>query len=126
MRPQMHSGGACRDCTVDRSDECVDDIVGHCGTATYQGDGYCDAENNNAGCDWDGGDCCGADASNIYCKSGDACQCVFAPCGGGVSGDSGGGVSGAVAVVMMAVVIDCSCLGDSMKAGSSLLVVHSS
>jgi len=28
------------------------------GTAFWVSDGYCDASNNNAECDWDGGDCC--------------------------------------------------------------------
>ena len=29
------------------------------------GDGYCDDVNNNAGCDFDGGDCC-ADTRQLY------------------------------------------------------------
>merc|ERR1712077_18971 len=31
-----------------------------CKYPNYKGDSYCDDENNNAGCAWDGGDCCGA------------------------------------------------------------------
>ena len=41
-------------------DACLD--VSNCatsgGTAYWVSDGYCDASNNNAECDWDGGDCC--------------------------------------------------------------------
>eukprot|EP01083_Nonionella_stella_P022772 62967_1 len=34
-------------------------VHGYCGgTQSYIGDGYCDSDNNNAGCNWDGGDCC--------------------------------------------------------------------
>ncbi len=29
-----------------------------CEEPEWQGDGYCDDENNMAACDWDGGDCC--------------------------------------------------------------------
>merc|ERR1711881_640622 len=42
----------------------------------YKGDGYCDDGNNNCGCEYDGGDCCGKSrqASQFkYCKS---CACV--------------------------------------------------
>ena len=27
----------------------------------WKGDKWCDDENNNCGCEWDGGDCCGED-----------------------------------------------------------------
>ena len=41
-----------------------------CANASWAGDGWCDGGNNNAGCDWDGGDCCastcGADGSTTY------------------------------------------------------------
>ena len=33
---------------------------GVCSNAVYKGDDYCDDGNNNAGCAWDGGDCCAA------------------------------------------------------------------
>ena len=36
----------------------------------YQGDGYCDDSNNNAGCDFDGGDCC--QTANQFCSE---CWC---------------------------------------------------
>ena len=37
------------------------------------GDGHCDDDNNNAGCSYDGGDCCGDDVSMSYCS---VCQCL--------------------------------------------------
>ena len=58
--------------------ECVDpDNQGpaapKCGQPDYKGDGNCDDENNNAGCWYDGGDCCpetveGGKVSTTYCK----------------------------------------------------------
>ena len=39
----------------------------------FKGDGYCHDFNNNAGCEWDGGDCCGTD--NNYCPC-SACECL--------------------------------------------------
>merc|ERR1712232_768738 len=52
----------------------------------FQGDDYCDDGNNNDGCDWDGGDCCGPTYPNInrfdYCTD---CMCAdpdyMNPCG---------------------------------------------
>merc|ERR1712165_384659 len=44
-----------------------------CGSPQWKGDGYCDDENNNDGCDYDGGDCCGDDVNTQYCS---ACQCL--------------------------------------------------
>ena len=32
------------------------------------GDGYCDDETNNAGCHFDGGDCCGVNVNTQYCN----------------------------------------------------------
>ena len=37
------------------------------------GDGWCDDENNNAGCGYDGGDCCGPNIKTKYCTE---CQCL--------------------------------------------------
>ena len=34
------------------ADECLN------GNVKFKGDGVCDDNNNNAGCAWDGGDCC--------------------------------------------------------------------
>ena len=39
----------------------------------FVGDNYCDDENNNAGCNYDGGDCCGDDVNTTWC---DDCQCL--------------------------------------------------
>ena len=33
-----------------------------CANASWAGDGMCDSGNNNAGCNWDGGDCCASTA----------------------------------------------------------------
>ena len=35
--------------------------------ADYVGDGYCDDANNNEGCQFDDGDCCGPDINTDYC-----------------------------------------------------------
>merc|ERR1712088_763276 len=53
-----------------------------CGSPQWLGDNYCDDENNNAGCGYDGGDCCGDDVNTQYCS---ACECLD-PSGGGNSG----------------------------------------
>jgi len=45
---------------------------GTCGNGQYKADGNCDDENNNCGCDYDGGDCCGANVKKSYCKE---CKC---------------------------------------------------
>merc|ERR1712032_755103 len=63
----------CRDCTfVSKGDACVKAIKKGCGAPKWKGDGNCDDENNNAGCTWDGGDCCGAKNFG-YCKQ---CKCL--------------------------------------------------
>ena len=38
-----------------------------------KGDGDCDDYNNNEKCQWDGGDCCGANVKKNYC---DKCECL--------------------------------------------------
>ena len=43
-----------------------------CGSAKYKGDGNCDDDNNNKGCEFDGGDCCaksvkGGKVKKDYC-----------------------------------------------------------
>ena len=43
----------------------------------WQGDNWCDDENNNAGCNYDGGDCCGDDVKTTFC---DACECLEPEC----------------------------------------------
>ena len=95
----------CRDCTFSaKKDACTDNIVGSCKLPNFVGDGVCDDEwvclkcflflglnfsisicstpsikfiysNNNAGCNWDKGDCCGTTGNpkqKAYCK---ACKC---------------------------------------------------
>merc|ERR1712048_228191 len=49
-----------------------------CGSPKYFGDGNCDDNNNNAGCSYDGGDCCagtveGGKVVTNYCKE---CKCI--------------------------------------------------
>ena len=44
-----------------------------CGAPSYVGDGNCDDNNNNAGCSYDGGDCCaksvqGGKVKTKYCQ----------------------------------------------------------
>ena len=43
-----------------------------CKSPAWRGDGYCDDENNNYGCGYDGGDCCEnfLDHWNKYCEVG--------------------------------------------------------
>lgn len=45
---------------------------GTCASPAWQGDGFCDDENNACQCNWDGGDCCGSTNENIYCTE---CEC---------------------------------------------------
>ena len=44
-----------------------------CFQISWKGDNYCDDANNNCGCEWDGGDCCGSNVNTAYCSS---CQCL--------------------------------------------------
>merc|ERR1712210_348698 len=46
---------------------------GTCGEPKYKADGNCDDNNNNCGCDYDGGDCCGVNVKKTYCKQ---CKCL--------------------------------------------------
>merc|ERR1712021_62204 len=52
-----------------------------CGSPTWAEDQWCDDENNNADCNWDGGACCNNDFGgwDNYCS---ACECLD-PNGGG-------------------------------------------
>jgi hypothetical protein len=52
---------------------------GSCGTPNWKGDNWCDDENNNCGCEWDGGDCCGDDVKTQYCSE---CKCLDPNAGG--------------------------------------------
>ena len=64
-----------QDCTYEApsGDSCVDVASGSCGKKPWQGDGFCDDFNNNAACDWDGGDCCQADGGYVFCSD---CACL--------------------------------------------------
>ena len=42
-------------------------------TQNWIGDAYCDDINNNVYCNFDGGDCCGANVNTDYC---DECLCI--------------------------------------------------
>merc|ERR1711963_861782 len=44
-----------------------------CGSPQWATDQWCDDENNNADCDWDGGACCGDNVNTQYCT---ACECL--------------------------------------------------
>ena len=44
-----------------------------CGRPDVAEDSFCDDENNNAGCNWDGGYCCGDQVLTNYCTQ---CECL--------------------------------------------------
>ena len=49
-------------------------FIGTCGGITsYIGDSYCDDNNNNLECNYDGGDCCGPNVNTDYCTE---CLCL--------------------------------------------------
>ena len=47
--------------------------IGGCLYPYFWGDNYCDDDNNNEVCEWDGGDCCGNNKNTDYCS---ACKCL--------------------------------------------------
>ena len=53
--------------------DCCYVCSGTCGSPSWIGDNNCDDENNNCGCGWDGGACCGANVKKTYCKT---CACL--------------------------------------------------
>ena len=57
--------------TIDISNSCVVKPL------AWKGDKTCDDDNNNAGCAWDGGDCCGAN-NYKHCKKCACRDCTFA------------------------------------------------
>lgn len=68
----------CSDCSCLDPDilSSIDDCSSGCGSENYFGDGFCDDYNNNCGCGWDGGDCCGDSGKNMqynYCSD---CACL--------------------------------------------------
>ncbi len=62
---------ACLDCSVAGAN-----CSGSCGTANFKGDGFCDDNNNNCGCAWDGGDCCGSTGKAKQFNYCTACKCL--------------------------------------------------
>merc|ERR1719367_1357066 len=69
-----------------------------CGSPQWFGDNYCDDENNNEECGWDGGDCCGDNVNTQYCS---ACECLDPNTGGPTTAPpppAGGGEGAAVVV----------------------------
>ena len=48
-----------------------------CANHFLKGDNYCHDENNNCGCEWDGGDCCGDNVNTQWCS---ACECLEHAC----------------------------------------------
>merc|ERR1712223_1070818 len=82
------------DCAFDGGDCCGDDVNttycsececlefpettqapdgSNCEIPHWFGDNFCDDENNNAECGFDGGDCCGDDVNTTYCSE---CDCL--------------------------------------------------
>ncbi|CAN0370169.1 unnamed protein product, partial [Ectocarpus sp. 8 AP-2014] len=86
------SGFAC----IDPAAPCVDDdditavMVENCGNVAGVGNGWCDDENNNELCDYDGGDCCectcvAPPADDAWDDDLDTDDLLFVGCGGGFS-----------------------------------------
>merc|ERR1712146_193619 len=49
------------------------DCTAECAENKWVGDDLCDDGNNNCGCNWDGGDCCGPFSEDDYCTD---CRCL--------------------------------------------------
>merc|ERR1719225_981819 len=49
------------------------DVIHPCDSPQFVGDNNCDDGNNNEGCGWDGGDCCGDSVNTQFCS---ACECL--------------------------------------------------
>ena len=48
------------------------------GAFNWIGDGYCNHQNNNAYCSYDGGDCCGENVNMFFCNPNSGlCQCII-------------------------------------------------
>jgi len=63
----------CSTCDCLEMPETTEPSTGECAIPEWFGDSYCDDENNNADCGFDGGDCCGDDVNTTYCS---ACDCL--------------------------------------------------
>merc|ERR1711962_681986 len=63
----------CSDCLCIEIPETTEAPEGsNCVSPQWFGDNYCDDENNNLECGFDGGDCCGDDVNTTYCSE---CAC---------------------------------------------------
>merc|ERR1712048_1084916 len=75
----------CKKCKCSDS-KALEKCPGHCGKPNYKGDGYCDVDNNNCGCAFDGGDCCGTSKRGklqfAYCAGKANCKCLDPEKGG--------------------------------------------
>merc|ERR1712147_291354 len=47
-----------------------------CAALDVKGDGRCDDLNNNCGCDWDNGDCCGSSGDEFQFEPCKDCKCL--------------------------------------------------
>ena len=56
-----------------KTTQTVTSTTSACGYPNWQGDKVCDDMNNNADCDYDGGDCCGDFVDKSHCR---LCQCL--------------------------------------------------
>merc|ERR1712110_1158783 len=59
--------------TTEQPTEAPTEPPSGCGNDEWKGDGYCDDDNNNDACDYDGGDCCGNHVNTYYCTE---CECL--------------------------------------------------
>merc|ERR1712210_110574 len=62
----------CKECKCLNPDKIGGKCLGKCAKPAYKGGTFCDDNNNNCGCGWDSGDCCG-NVKKKYCK---ACKCL--------------------------------------------------
>ena len=64
-------------CSISTGCQCLPAGLPHscatCQNAAWKNDGYCDDGNNNIGCGWDGGDCCGRYVNRYFCST---CACL--------------------------------------------------
>merc|ERR1719361_2541721 len=69
--PWWYGDGICDD--DNNNQGCNYDGGDCCGSPWWYGDGICDDDNNNQGCNYDGGDCCGSSVNTNYCT---ICKCL--------------------------------------------------
>merc|ERR1711981_671476 len=68
----------CTECACIDPDNLGEPPVEPCGSPNWKGDGRCDDQNNNAGCEYDGGDCCPLTVPNGEVKTNhcEQCECL--------------------------------------------------